>query len=649
MVKNIFNEVKQIFIVNILQKCIIFFLNQALIRRCSPEIVGHASISMELLLSTLLFLSREGIRVAAIRSSFSNLKERQSMINLCWFPSFILFVIVVFFVTFGNWFLYSKDEKIVILYSIGAFFESLGEPIFNYFQNTLDFGAKIQSETIALFFRSVTTFWCISYLNQGVLSFGYAQIVYGLMYTVALLVRYNHSEIQTRVISTQHEFLPHKLTSGIDNNHQNEKKEMEKINSRFLRKICSNYVNYDLLMTAIKATYSSILKHLLTEADKIVLTFYSSHYNQGIYALTNNYGSLATRILFLPLEDSSRMSFSKQGCAIRQALLKLVTFNVQSFDKSDNECTEEQENIVSLIEELKMLLVSLIQIVATIGVFFLIFGFAYSKLFIELFLNGKWISNETVNCLSTYCIYIFVLGINGISESFVQSVAPPSSFSILNKNLIYCTMIYICTVVFAIQFFGTSGVIMANIFSMSCRIVLNFNYIFELFSNIVYFVGKDDLKNNNLILQQKLGGLVEVSVENQNIKNVTKNIIGIDETLHYENEGLNKQENILRVNINNNLSFIQSKITFSVDIFFPPLKLILILLLCTLIVNFSAYFYNQQTTTKNKNANFYFFVALHIFIGFIMSIVLIFSIFSTLNKNLLSYFLNTIVLKKKID
>jgi oligosaccharide translocation protein RFT1 len=54
-----------------------------------------------------------------------------------------------------------------------------------------------------------------------------------------------------------------------------------------------------------------VIKHVLTQGDKIVLSLGTSYYDQGLYALAQNYGSLAARLLFQPLEESGRLMFSR--------------------------------------------------------------------------------------------------------------------------------------------------------------------------------------------------------------------------------------------------------------------------------------------------------------------------------------------------
>lgn len=80
--KMLFSGAKWFMIVNIVQRMITFLLNQSMISMTSPEVFGMAAISLELLLSSLLFLSREGIRLACIREKIVTADERQRIVNV---------------------------------------------------------------------------------------------------------------------------------------------------------------------------------------------------------------------------------------------------------------------------------------------------------------------------------------------------------------------------------------------------------------------------------------------------------------------------------------------------------------------------------------------------------------------------------------
>lgn len=56
-------------LLQVLTRIVTFLLNQILVRLSTPQVFGTAAIQFELLLSTILFLSREGVRLALLRSS----------------------------------------------------------------------------------------------------------------------------------------------------------------------------------------------------------------------------------------------------------------------------------------------------------------------------------------------------------------------------------------------------------------------------------------------------------------------------------------------------------------------------------------------------------------------------------------------------
>lgn len=73
----------------------------------------------------------------------------------------------------------------------------------------------------------------------------------------------------------------------------------------------TGWLDQQQLKLAWAMTAQSLLKHLLTQGDKIMLSLGQSYYDQGLYALAQNYGSLAARLLFQPLEESARIVFSR--------------------------------------------------------------------------------------------------------------------------------------------------------------------------------------------------------------------------------------------------------------------------------------------------------------------------------------------------
>jgi oligosaccharide translocation protein RFT1 len=52
-------------------------------------------------------------------------------------------------------------------------------------------------------------------------------------------------------------------------------------------------------------------KLVLAEGSKFALVAFESSYNQGVYGLVANLGSLLVRLLFLPVEEAAFTAFSR--------------------------------------------------------------------------------------------------------------------------------------------------------------------------------------------------------------------------------------------------------------------------------------------------------------------------------------------------
>jgi oligosaccharide translocation protein RFT1 len=52
---------------------------------------------------------------------------------------------------------------------------------------------------------------------------------------------------------------------------------------------------------------------VLSEGSKLALVGFESSYNQGVYGLVANLGSLVVRLLFTPIEEAAFTAFSRCG------------------------------------------------------------------------------------------------------------------------------------------------------------------------------------------------------------------------------------------------------------------------------------------------------------------------------------------------
>jgi len=481
----VLSSAKWTLIAAIFQKVLSFVLNNYLISIVGPAILGQSAIQFELILSTLLFLSREGIRVAVVRETIIVDEDRQTLIDLSWIPSFIIFLSIIVIVTVFPYY----NSTVILLYCIGAFLESLSEPFYNSFQNALEVTARIRSETIGLLIKSIVTIVAVAYIRLEVEGFGYAQVSYGAVYFLTMLSYTSVSKITTengspilitsfrpdfqRLLTCLVQSVKYRISSLISPKPIQEPAYTLSITSQ---RMCS---------TAYNAFFSVFLKHWLTEADKVTLSIFTTHHDQGLYAVSNNYGSLVARLLFLPLEDSSRLVFAKTATEF--------TNSVTSTSKN-----KHQQALLALTS-LKSVLIKLLALLTAIGILFPVFGVAYMDIFVRFVLGMKWQGLETVRTLQTYCFYILFLGINGISEAFVQSVTPHSSFGRLNKGLILSSIAFTAVAIPSMRVFGTRGVILANIASMVTRIGYNMIWIHEIFNNPMHMISSEQLINRHAI------------------------------------------------------------------------------------------------------------------------------------------------------
>jgi len=108
-------------------------LNQALVRLTSPQVFGAAVIQFELILSTILFLSREGIRTTILRVKSPGPKE----FNLSFVPVVVgvplALAIAWTYVEYAGEELKARAffREAVMVFALAAVLELLTEPFHN--------------------------------------------------------------------------------------------------------------------------------------------------------------------------------------------------------------------------------------------------------------------------------------------------------------------------------------------------------------------------------------------------------------------------------------------------------------------------------------------------------------------------------------
>jgi oligosaccharide translocation protein RFT1 len=199
----------------------------------------------------------------------------------------------------------------------------------------------------------------------------------------------------------------------------------------------------------------SIVKHVLTQGDTFLIASLASQTAQGVYTLANNYGGLVARLVLQPIEESSRNYFGK--------LLSSVDGS-----PSKDLIMKARKNLHTLLRSYILLSVCVLAI-----------GPKVAPLLLKIVAGSAWIHSGAGHVLATYCFYIPLLAINGLTEAFVSSVATKSevnrqSLWMLAFSAGFAGAAYVFLRVLDL---GAEGLVWANTLNMVFRIAWSTAFI----------------------------------------------------------------------------------------------------------------------------------------------------------------------------
>ncbi|OBZ71080.1 Oligosaccharide translocation protein rft1 [Grifola frondosa] len=427
-----------------------FVLNQALVRLVSPQVFGTAAIQFELLLSTILFLSREGVRNALLRAPPSDASSKISagdkstanakalVTNISLLPVLlgvpIAFFSALLYLTAGSITTASQPyfHASVAIYVLAAFFELLSEPLYIRAQNELRFDIRVKAEGMAVVLKTLTAFVVLvtAPAEYALFAFALGQAAYGLTMLLAYL----------RVYRRSIDYWPKKVVTAV---HGNTK---------------TMYFDPALFHLAVAMSGQSVVKHFLTEGDKFLVSRLSPLADQGGYAIASNYGSLVARIVFQPIEETSRVFFSK---------------TLSSSSEKDQQSLRTASNI---LQTLLLLFTHLFLVLAT-------FAPPYFPLALALFLPPRYLDTSAPTILRTYIYYIPAMAFNGVLEAFFASTASTADLRSQSRWLLACSLAFVgAAVVFARALaLGDAGLVWANVANMLLRAAYAWHFACRFF------------------------------------------------------------------------------------------------------------------------------------------------------------------------
>lgn len=431
----------------VISRAFSFVLNLLIARQLAEEDFALYAIQFHLLVTTILFISREGIRRACLRSDVRTeevgMENATKILAVAWLTLPIGMVISTVTCAFVFWWqALSFSEhygQAVLIHGAACFLELLAEPLYILAQNLLLLRLRVKTEAIATFVRCTTAY--IMIINgigkESGLVFAFSQLVYAFCLVLCYwgyflgmpFFRSLTDEARTRV---------HLIPFG-------------------KRQPC--YFDKQLLHSCLVFTFQSFQKLVLQEGEKLVLVLFDTPYNQGVYGLVEKLGSLVVRSIFQPFEESAFTNFAK--AAPGRSLQGGVAL----------------EHILCLAMKL----------VIMIGLLFVTFGPSYSYILIGLLYGKKWSDGEASVALGYYCLYIMLLAINGTTEAFLHAVGSNRQLLWSNASLVIFSVIYVSLNVILVKSAGVVGLVLANSINMMLRITYSVIFIWRFFKDSLSF------------------------------------------------------------------------------------------------------------------------------------------------------------------
>ena len=429
-------------LIQVFSRALTFAGNQVLLRYISPQTLGIAT-QLEIYSVLVLYFSRESLRVALQRqplTSSHNSSARQSQTQVFVNISYVAILVgLPLSIGLGLFFRSSADtmvldspyfETCLKTYGLATVLELLSEPAFVVLQQHIDFKARAKVESLGALLRCITACCIALALNRygqpiAVLPFAVGQIAY----SITLLLGY--TTFARKIASDASCSLWLRSIEA-----ERDELLLDRFSRRMLGLSTSLYIQ-------------SGFKQLLSQADALILAVISSLEDQGAFALAANYGGLAARLFFQPIEESSRISFGR--------LLQ------QNSSKTSPKGSQHALN----------LLMEILRGYGVLAIFTWCFAPSLLPVAVRILVGKQWYSPMMQSLLANYCLYIPFMAINGITEAFVSSVASAEELRQQTAWMVsfsggFGIAAYLCL---RVAEMGASGLVWANIANMSLRII----------------------------------------------------------------------------------------------------------------------------------------------------------------------------------
>lgn len=470
-------------LLQVFSRAVTFIANQLLLRFMTASLLG-VSTQLEVYYLSVLFFARESLRVAIQRQGAlssdssepakdekpkqggddgkqsSRAQGTQAVVNL----GYVAILLGLAAAALLGWmYLGSIPAETLLttpylvpsvyIFALASVLELLSEPAFVVMQVRLHFGARASAEGVATFGKCAATLsaaiWAArNGVELGVLPFALGQVAYGS----GLLVTYG---CYGAGLAKREGFslLPRQLGRG--------------------KEYILSYFYEPTLKLASSMMVQSFVKHILTQGDTLLVSTLSTPAAQGVYALANNYGGLAARLVFQPVEESSRNYYSRLLSGDGEPGQSSPPTKQQATDKVDT--TTDQSGArpsKAALTQASENLTTLLRFYTFVSVPLLALGPTAAPLVLSLIAGPQWTASGAGEALAAYVYYIPLLAINGLTEAFVASVATGAQVHQQSVWMMAFTVLFGVSgyVFLSVLDWGAVGLVWANGINMVGRI-----------------------------------------------------------------------------------------------------------------------------------------------------------------------------------
>ena len=431
------------FILSIITKIITLLCNVIIVRNITKNSFGIVKIYFEFAFSLIIFFPSETIRKSAQKyipdENKENEKKKYEIIIQLY--SIIILIMLIFSIILYFSFIYFGGENIslnktqLLIYILSSFIELLSEPIIIYMNLYLE--NKQIAISIGNFSRVIFNVIFAAIFKLDIWSFTLSRIISSIFYSSFLIYKgiFIYKINYSKLIFTNYKDI---LT----------KDKIDNIDVSSAREI---------LYTFIKATG---LKMILNYCEQIILSFVIKESNEekGEYSFIVENFSFIIRFLLEPIEET-----------FYNLINKIKKIEIKDKNKS------KESNDISLTFNMLKLFIKLLLIFDTLLISYV---FLSGKDIIQIIYSKKWATISTEKIGKIQSIYIAIISINGIIESFANATNNTNQMNKYNILMIFNSIFLIIFMNFFSKF-DICGLIMANSLSMIIRINGNLFIIFS--------------------------------------------------------------------------------------------------------------------------------------------------------------------------